>query len=226
MQWTGWIDPVDIECGGWFGERKIGYRIGWTEWANWWCTVRARWHAQRWAHRQRMNNRCCSSRNCSICVYNGCTTAKCAIRVSHWFVFHGANETGGLCDCINFIRNHVTANKTMSTVWFDRIFISDEWSTIFIAVAVATAAHSTCTCSIFIVRQIMQEMATWSIWAQANAVKCATIFGFVFRMTLYVTQFILAMGKLAFFAVFAFARLLEWAAQFGLVSVKGTEGVG
>lgn len=69
--------------------------------------------------------------------------------------------------------------------------------------------------------QIVQEMAARSVRAQADAVECATVFGLVLGMTLNGAQLIFAVRKLALFAVFAFAGLLEWAAQFRLVAARG-----
>lgn len=105
------------------------------------------------------------------------------------------------------IRQH-TERVLCNAIWYGSAFT-----------AMDAATHS---CNVFGVHagQIVQEMATGSVRAQANTVECATVLGLVFWMALNGAQFIFTVRKLTFLTVFAFAGFLEWTTQFCLVATE------
>lgn len=60
-----------------------------------------------------------------------------------------------------------------------------------------------------------------AVRAEPDAMKCATEFRLVLRMTLQVAQLMHPMSKLTLITVFTFASFLERAAQLRLVAVEG-----
>lgn len=73
---------------------------------------------------------------------------------------------------------------------------------------------------------IVNEVTTWTVWTKTDGVIGATQFGFVFRMSGQTSQFLDTVSELTLIAVFAYAKLLVWTTEFGLVTRRVYGGWG